>query len=75
MSEREMRRIDRFVRLFVLATAMPLATLGAAEEPSSEEVEALRRDLRTMQESYEARLAELESRITALESSAPPAAQ
>ncbi len=71
-----MRRIDRFVRLFVLATAMPIATLRlAAAEQSSEEIEALRRDLRTLQESYEARIAELESRITALESSAPPAAQ
>ncbi len=71
-----MRRIDRFVRLFVFATAMPLAPLRlAAQEQSSEEIEALRRDLRTLQESYEARIAELESRITALESSAPPAAQ
>jgi hypothetical protein len=63
-----MRRNERFVLLCVFATAGLFRPHRlAAQERAAEEIEALRQELQTLRESYEARIAELESRLTALE--------
>ncbi|SCK48572.1 Phosphate-selective porin O and P [Variovorax sp. HW608] len=56
----------------VLALAMPL---GALAEPTSSDVDALRREIQSMRADYEARLQALEQRVKAAEAAAaqPPA--
>ncbi|WP_431275796.1 hypothetical protein ACQ858_05740 [Variovorax ureilyticus] len=51
----------------VLALAMPL---GALAEPSSSDVDALRREIQSMRADYEARLQALEQRVKAAEAAA-----